>query len=125
MSKVSGRSRLEPGPGHPITIEPGGDRHTVTVGGKVIADSERALVLQEADYAPVLYFPEEDVDFSALSPTDESSYCPYKGEANYYSVPAGGSRSENAVWQYRDAYPAVAAISGHLAFYPDRVDSLD
>ena len=125
MAEVSERKKREPGPDHPIEIESSTEQHSVTVAGKVIARSERALVLREADYAPVLYFPEEDVDFSALSPTDHSSYCPFKGEANYYSVPAGGARAENAVWQYRAAYPAVAAIDGHLAFYPDRVDSID
>ena len=78
-----------------------------------------------ADYAPVAYFPAEDVDFDQLTPTDHTSYCPFKGEANYYSVPAGGDRSRDAVWQYRDAYPAVGEISDHLAFYPDRVDSID
>ena len=115
----------EPGPDHPITIEPNPGRVVVTVAGKTVADSRRALTLREADYAPVSYFPPEDVDFEQLAATEHTSYCPYKGEANYYSVPAGGDRSRDAVWQYREAYPAVAEISDHLAFYPDRVDSID
>jgi uncharacterized protein (DUF427 family) len=114
----------EPGPDHPITIEPNPERVVVTVAGKTVADSRRTLTLQEADYAPVAYIPLEDVDRSLLESTDHSSYCPYKGDASYYSVPAGGERSANAVWEYRSPYPAVAEIAAHVAFYPDRVDSI-
>jgi uncharacterized protein (DUF427 family) len=124
MSPTSARQVKQPDAKHPITIEPNPARVTVTVAGEVVADSSRTLTLREADYAPVSYFPPEDVDFDRLDPTAHSSYCPYKGEANYYTVPAGGERSRDAVWQYREAYPAVAAISGYLAFYPDRVDSI-
>jgi uncharacterized protein (DUF427 family) len=115
---------IEPGPDHPITIEPSPDRVVVTVAGKTVADTRRALTLREADYEPVAYVPLEDVDRSLLEPTDHSSYCPFKGDANYYSVPAGGERSANAVWEYRSPYPAVDEIAGHVAFYPDRVDSI-
>src|SRR6202000_3053727 len=125
MSTSTDRRVMQPDAKHPITIEPNPGRVTVTVGGKVVADSSRTLTLREADYAPVSYFPPEDVDFEQLAATEHSSYCPYKGEANYYIVPAGGARSRDAVWQYREAYPAVAEISDHLAFYPDRVDSID
>lgn len=115
---------MEPGPDHPITIEPNPDRVVVTVAGKTVADTRRALTLQEADYEPVAYIPLEDVDRSLLESTDHSSYCPFKGDANYYSVPAGGERSANAVWEYRSPYPAVDQIAGHVAFYPDRVGSI-
>ena len=121
---MSERQIMEPGPDHPITIEPNPDRVVVTVAGKTVADTRRALTLQEADYEPVAYIPLEDVDRSLLEPTDHSSYCPFKGDANYYSVPAGGERSANAVWEYRSPYPAVDEIAGHVAFYPDRVDSI-
>ncbi|HEX3362302.1 MAG TPA: DUF427 domain-containing protein [Solirubrobacterales bacterium] len=114
----------EPGPDHPISIEPNPDRVVVTVAGKTVADTRRALTLREADYSPVAYIPLEDVDRSLLEPTDHYSYCPYKGDANYYSVPAGGERSANAVWEYRSPYPAVDEIAGHVAFYPDRVDAI-
>jgi uncharacterized protein (DUF427 family) len=125
MSTTTDRPIKQPDANHPITIEPNPARVTVAVGGRVVADSTRTLTLREADYAPVSYFPPEDVDFEQLTATEHSSYCPFKGEANYYSVPAGGDRSRDAVWQYRDAYPAVGEISDHLAFYPDRVDSID
>jgi uncharacterized protein (DUF427 family) len=121
---MSEKKIREPGPDHPITIEPNPDRVVVTVAGKTVADTRRALTLREADYAPVAYVPLEDVDRSLLEPTDRSSYCPFKGDANYYSVPAGGERSANAVWEYRSPYPAVDQIAGHVAFYPDRVDSI-
>ena len=124
MPETSERPVMQPGPDHPISIESNPDRVTVIVAGAKVADSERALSLREAAYPPVQYIPAEDVDFSLLEPTNHSSYCPYKGEANYYSVPAGGERSVNAVWQYREPYPAVGEIAGHVAFYPDRVDSI-
>jgi uncharacterized protein (DUF427 family) len=90
----------------------------------VIADTGNALTLREADYPPVQYIPRDDVDPSQLVRTDHATYCPYKGDCNYYSVLAGGKRSVNAVWTYENPYPAVAQIRGHVAFYPDRVDEI-
>jgi uncharacterized protein (DUF427 family) len=116
---------LVPGPDHPITIEPTGARVIVRVGERVIADSRRALTLQEASYPPVQYIPREDVDMSLLERTDHATYCPYKGDCSYFSIPSGGPRSRNAVWTYEAAYPAVAAIKDHLAFYPNRVDQIE
>ncbi|HEY4252489.1 MAG TPA: DUF427 domain-containing protein [Roseomonas sp.] len=113
-----------PGPDHPITIEPSATRVVVTVAGQVIADSTEALTLREAAYPPVQYIPRKDVRMALLQPTDHGSYCPYKGEATYYSIPAGGDRSVNAVWTYENPYAAVAAIKDHVAFYPDRVDAI-
>ena len=95
------------------------------VGEAVVADSKRTLILREQGYEPVYYFPPDDVDFSLLEPTEHTTYCPYKGHASYYRIPAGGERSINAAWQYRDAFPWVGEISGYLAFYPNRVDSID
>ena len=92
--------------------------------GKVVADSRAALVLQEAAYPPVFYVPRADADMAMLVRTDHTTYCPYKGDCSYYSIPAGGERSANAVWSYEAPFPAVADIKGHLAFYPDRVDSI-
>ena len=114
-----------PGPDHPITITPTAKRVVVTVGGRVIADSRAALTLQEAAYGPVQYVPRADVDMSLLERTDHATYCPYKGDCAYYSVPAGGERALNAVWTYEQPYDAVAAIRDHVAFYPDRVDSIE
>ena len=104
MATNNERQIKEPGPEHPITIEPTAGRVRVTVGDAVVADSERALTLCERGYEPVYYFPTEEVDFSLLEPTEHTTYCPYKGLAGYYSIPAGGERSLNAAWQYRDGF---------------------
>jgi uncharacterized protein (DUF427 family) len=113
-----------PGPDHPISIERNPARIVVSVAGRTVADTRNALTLREADYSPVQYIPLEDVDLSQLGKTDHATYCPYKGDCTYYSVPAGGKKSVNAVWTYEDPYPAVAQIKGHVAFYPDRVDEI-
>jgi uncharacterized protein (DUF427 family) len=111
-----------PGPDHPISIAPYPEPVTVKVGGKVVANSLDALTLTEANYGPVLYIPAKDVDFSLLERSDHTTYCPYKGDCSYYSIPSGGTRSVNAAWVYEAPYEAVAEIKDHLAFYPDRVD---
>ena len=111
-----------PGPDHPITITSNPARVTVSVGGKIIADTTRSLTLQEASYPPVHYIPRADADMTLLERTTRSTHCPYKGDAAYFSIPAGGDRTVNAVWSYESPYPAMAAIKDHLAFYPDRVE---
>src|SRR6201987_2640118 len=113
-----------PGPDHPISIQHNPARVVVSVAGRVIADTRNALTLREADYPAVQYIPREDVDLSQLKRTDHTTYCPYKGDCSYYSVPAGAKKSVNAVWPYENPYPAVAQIKGHVAFYPDRVDEI-
>ncbi len=110
---------------HPITIERNGSRVRVTVAGRIVADTTRAVTLRESDYSPVAYVPRDDVDMSLLERSDNQSYCPYKGEAAYYNITIGGDRGRNAVWTYEAPYDAVAEIKEHLAFYPDRVDSID
>jgi uncharacterized protein (DUF427 family) len=115
---------LEPGPDHPITITPNPARIVVTVAGQVVADSSRALTLQESTYPAVQYIPIEDVDRSLLERTETSTYCPYKGDASYYSIPVGGERSVDAIWVYEAPRDAVKEIKDHVAFYPDRVDSI-
>jgi uncharacterized protein (DUF427 family) len=113
-----------PGPDHPITIEPNSSRVVVTVGGKVIADTRAALTLREASYPAVQYFPRGDVDMAALTRSEHTTYCPYKGDASYYSIPAGGDRSLNAVWTYETPFEAMAQIKDYVAFYPNRVDEI-
>ena len=113
-----------PGPDHPISIERNLARVVVSVAGRVIADTRSALIIREATYPPVQYIPFEDVDFSQLERTDHVSYCPYKGDCNYYSVSGGGKKSVNAVWSYDNPFPAVSQIKGHVAFYPERVDEI-
>ena len=114
-----------PGPDHPISIEKSAARVIVSVGGRVIADTRAALTLREATYPPVQYVPRKDVDMSLLERTSHATYCPYKGDCAYYSIPLGGERSVNAVWTYEGPYASVAQIKDHLAFYPSRVDSIE
>jgi len=113
-----------PGPDHPITIERERNRVTVSVAGRVIADTREALILREASYPAVHYIPRKDVDMTQLERTSRQTYCPYKGECAYYSIPVGGERSVNAVWTYEAPYAAVAEIGEYLAFYPDRVEAI-
>lgn len=113
-----------PGPDHPISIQHNRARVVVSVAGRVIADTRNALALREAGYPAVQYIPREDVDLTQLERTDHATYCPYKGDCNYFSIPAGGRKSVNAVWSYEDPFPAVAQIKGHIAFYPDKVDEI-
>jgi len=113
-----------PGSDHPISIQRNPARVVVSAAARVVADTGNALTLREADYPAVQYIPREDVDFSQLERTDHATYCPYKGDCNYYSIPAGGEKPVNAVWSYEDPYPAVAQIKEHVAFYPDRVDEI-
>jgi uncharacterized protein (DUF427 family) len=114
-----------PGPDHPIKIEPNPKRVVVSFAGEQIASSTRALALREASYPAVQYIPREDVDMSKLSRTEHTSHCPYKGDAAYYSIRAGGRDATNAVWTYEAPYDAVGSIKSYVAFYPDRVDRIE
>ena len=122
---MTARPMKHPGADHPITVEPNRARVTVTVAGKVIADTRHALTLREAAYPPVQYIPRKDVDMAQLARSDHATYCPYKGDAAYYSIEADGRASANAIWTYETPFPAVGGIAGHLAFYPQRVDSIE
>ncbi|WP_027552575.1 DUF427 domain-containing protein [Bradyrhizobium sp. Cp5.3] len=110
-----------PGPDHPITITQNPRRVRVTAGDVVIAETARALTLKEAKYPAVQYVPREDTNMALLERTHRVTHCPYKGDASYYSVKADGKVLDNAIWTYETPYPAMAEISGHLAFYPDKV----
>ena len=110
-----------PGPDHPITLATNPRRVRVRVSDHVLADTADALTLQEADYPPVQYFPRADIETGFLSQTDKTSECPYKGRATYFSMMVNGDLLENCAWFYEDPYPAVEAIRGRIAFYPDKV----
>jgi uncharacterized protein (DUF427 family) len=113
-----------PGPDHPITIKRNPAR-VVSIAGRIVADTREALTLREAHYPAVQYIPRKDVDMALLDRTDHTTYCPYKGDCSYYSIPLGGERSINAVWSYEAPYAAVTPIKDYLAFYPDRVDAIE
>jgi len=110
-----------PGPDHPITITPNPRRVRVTAGDIVIAETTKALTLKEAKYPAVQYVPREDANMALLERTDRVTHCPYKGDASYYSLKADGKTLDNAIWTYESPFPAMTEISGHLAFYPDKV----
>jgi uncharacterized protein (DUF427 family) len=117
------RAVLLPNDEHPITVEPTGNRVVVRVGGKVVADSRNALTLQESTYPAVQYIPMADVDQTVLRPTETSTYCPFKGDASYYSVETpDGQTVDDVIWTYEKPHPAMAEIAGHVAFYADRAD---
>ena len=118
---MADRKILIPDASHPIVIAPHPTRVEVRVGDRVVADTEAALALREASYPVVLYIPRADVDMAQLRASNHRSYCPYKGEAGYFDLPALGEAGAKAVWTYEVPDAAVAEIAGHLAFYPDRV----
>ncbi len=111
-----------PGPDHPITLTPATRRWRGKFAGHVIADSAEAIVLQEASYPPVVYFPRKDVSMEYMHRTDHHTHCPYKGDASYYTLQMDGNFAENGVWTYEQPYPAMAAIEGMVAFYPNQVE---
>ncbi len=121
MSQAARPIRV-PDESHPITIAPNGESVAVYFCGQRIAHSDRAVRLAEASYTPVLYVPREDVDMTALRRRDDTTYCPFKGDANYYDIAIGDEVAEKAVWTYEAPYDAVSEIEGHLAFYPDTVE---
>jgi len=118
---MSSRPVRIPGPDHPITVKASGGRVVVRFGDRIVADTRNALTLREASYPAVFYIPREDADMAALRRTEHHTWCPYKGEASYFSLPGDEERSINAVWSYEAPHDAVAPIRDHLAFYPDRV----
>ena len=116
------RTVLLPTAEHPITITPTGKHVTVRVNGEVVAETDAALTLQESTYPAVQYVPFADVVDSVLHRSDNTTYCPYKGEANYYHVNTGDGTVDDAIWTYEQPYPAVGEIVGHVAFYANKAD---
>ncbi|QFU17800.1 DUF427 domain-containing protein [Microvirga thermotolerans] len=114
-----------PGPDHPIAIARNPHRIRVVLGGFIVAETTEALTLREAMLSPVHYIPRRDVQMDLLEPTERRSHCPYKGDASYFTVMAGGLVRENAAWTYEEPFPTVKEIAGYLAFYPDRVDAIE
>ncbi len=115
----------QPGPDHPITISPNPNRIRVVLGGFIVAETTRSLTLKEAQFPPVHYIPREDVQMDLLDRTDHTTHCPYKGDASYFTVTAGGLERPNAGWSYEAPSLAVQEIAGHVAFYPDKVDAIE
>lgn len=120
---MSDKPVREPSAEHPITVEPTGKHVVVRINGEVVAESDNALTLQESTYPAVQYIPLSDVVESALTSSETTTYCPYKGDAGYFHVTTvAGDTVEDAIWTYPAPYPAVADIAGHVAFYPDKAE---
>lgn len=115
------RSR-ERDPNHSVEVEPSPRWVRVDFNGETIADSTGVLLLRETNHLPVYYFPPQDVRMDLLTPTDNHTHCPYKGDASYWTVKVGDRISENAVWSYQDPLPDRSDIGGYLAFYWNRMD---
>lgn len=115
------REMKTPGPDHPITVEKNPARVVVRVGDQVVADTTAALALREASYPVALYIPLADVNDDFLKESDTVTYCPFKGDASYYTLVTADGELTDAIWTYREPYPAVAEIAGHVAFYPNKV----
>ena len=107
---------------HPITIEPIEGRVRVVWRGRTIGETAQALELREAGYKPVAYIPRDAVDMRLLERTERVTHCPYKGDANYYSIRSDDARDDNAVWTYERPKGDVGEIAGYLAFYPNHVE---
>jgi uncharacterized protein (DUF427 family) len=111
-----------PPPGRSLYIEPTPKRIRVEVDGETIADSRRAVILQESGLQPVYYFPPDDVRTDLFEPTERHTKCPTKGEASYYSIRLGEREVKNGAWYYPDPIEGAEQIAGMIAFYWDRVD---
>ena len=125
IKSSKGKDIKIPGPDHPITISPAGGKVRVTVDGRIVAESRQALRLVEKGYPPVYYLPRGDADMSLLVRTTHYTYCPYKGDCTYYSIPVGEAKSEYAVWTYEKPHEAVIEIKELLAVYPSRVAAIE
>jgi uncharacterized protein (DUF427 family) len=115
-------------PEHRVDIHPDTTHLRVTFGGAVIADSRETLRIEETGHGPVHYFPEKDVRLDLLKKTQHSTYCPFKGDASYWTIEVvdGGAAksSENAVWGYVTPYDEMTGLAGYYAFYSTRVDAI-
>ena len=115
----------QPSADHPISIAPNPNRVRVLVGGVIVAETTGALTMKEASLPVVQYIPRKDVATDLLERSSRKTHCPYKGDASYWDVTAGGIRARDAVWSYEEPFPAVKDIAGYLAFYADKVDAIE
>ena len=111
-------------PEHRVETKPAYARVRVMFNGEVIADSRDAIRLEESKYTPVYYLPRKDVKMERLTRTTDSTHCPFKGEASYYTLSTDNLTVANAAWSYEQPYDEMSVIKERLAFYPDKVDSI-
>jgi uncharacterized protein (DUF427 family) len=109
-------------PDYRVDLDASDEVKRVRYAGKVIAESSRAFVVRETKHDPVVYFPREDVRLEHMERTDHQTFCPFKGEASYWTLRVGGQVSENTAWSYEAPFPEVAGLKDYVAFYADRVE---
>lgn len=107
---------------HKITIAPAEAHVEVRLGGQTVAESDRALRLEETGLPARYYIPRDDVQVGLLEASAQRSTCPFKGEASYWSVKLGDDIYENVVWSYETPIAEAADIAGLLCFYNERVE---
>src|SRR5258706_6469137 len=112
-------------PDHRVDTSPASARVRITFNGKVIADTQDGIKLEESRYAPVFYVPRQDVKMEYLTRTGHRTHCPFKGDASYYTLSSGERTEQNAVWSYEQTYDEVSVIRERLAFYPNKVDRIE
>ncbi len=118
---MSGReSSDQETPGHRVDVEANPARVRVVLDGRIVAESRRSLLVRETGLAPVVYFPREDVHPDRLDRTTRVTFCPFKGEASYWTVRSEDREEKNAAWSYENPIDAVSEIAGHVAFYAGR-----
>ena len=122
--KPAGAFNFEPPPpGRALYLEPTPKRIRVEVGGETIADTRRAMLLQESGLQPIYYFPPEDVRADVLESGDRHTHCPKKGDASYYTIRVGDRVVENGAWYYPEVLPDTPPeLKGLIAFYFHRMD---
>jgi len=118
----AGTFNFEPDAKHVLYLEPSPRRVRGVTGGETVVDSTDVALLHETGHLPVWYFPRSDVRFDLLAATDHTSHCPFKGDARYWTIRAGGRVAENKVWGYPEILPETPDITDRVAFYWDAVD---
>ena len=121
MAPSSERSRIHDFPDYEVVLEANPDFARASLDGEVVAESARSVIVRETRHAAVIYFPREDVRWERLEATEHTSFCPFKGDASYWTVRAAERVEENAVWGYADPFPEVAELANYVAFYGDRI----
>lgn len=109
-------------PDYRVDLEPSNARVCLRLGDEVIADSTNTLLVHETNLDPVVYIPKADVCFDHLQKTAHETFCPFKGDASYWTVRVANRVEENAVWGYEDPFEQVAGLAEYVSFYRDRFE---
>jgi uncharacterized protein (DUF427 family) len=108
-------------PYHRVDIRQTSRPVRIEIDGDVVADTTRARLLFETQISTRFYIPREDITVE-LYPSERQTYCPYKGQASYWSLDAGGRRRPDIAWSYEQPLPDVPQIKGLISFWDERVD---